>query len=242
MGCSCNNCAWTPLDLDGKVVVTMSNALRESMAGPRFVPLIPPRGSVAASVQAIIPDALVAATLHHVPAREFGDLNEPLHSDVLICRDHVEATHAVAAVLQLNTKYETRVGLTFTGLDVRWRSHAPLLESGILNSPTRRRRVLRSRRHRGRHQRNEAINIRSVYGPLKARTTSISDCSTKPKPVEISGVLVVGSGLIRHHRFSGVEMMTSTRRFAVRPSASELSAIGRSSPYPTADNLAGSIP
>ena len=132
-------------DLDGKVVVTMSNAL--ARVDGEFVPLIPPRGSVAASVQAVIPNAQVAATLHHVPAKELGDLNETLQSDVLICSDHIEATHAVAAVLeriegvrafdsgnlsnataieafasvllQLNTRYKTRVGLKFTGLDDR---------------------------------------------------------------------------------------------------------------------------
>lgn len=129
--------------LEGKVVVTISNAL--ARVDGEFVPLIPPRGSVAASVQAVIPDAHVAATLHHVPARELGDLSEPLSSDVLICSDHLEATKAVTAVLeriegvraldsgnlsnatsieafasvllQLNTRYKTRVGLKFTGLD-----------------------------------------------------------------------------------------------------------------------------
>ena len=129
--------------LHGKVVTTMSNAL--ARVDGEFVPLIPPRGSVAASVQAIVPDARVAATLQHVPANELGDLNEPLHGDILICSDSREATAAVAkmvgripgaraldcgnlsnataievftaVLLQLNSRYRTRVALRLVGLD-----------------------------------------------------------------------------------------------------------------------------
>ena len=45
-----------------------------SRLGDEFVPLFPPRGSVAAGVQAAVPAALVSAALHHVPARELADL------------------------------------------------------------------------------------------------------------------------------------------------------------------------
>ena len=128
--------------LQSKVVVCMSNAL--SRVGREFQPLVPPRGSVAASVQAAVPRSQVAAALHHVPARELGDLSEPVHSDVLICSDHPLATErtteivskipgvrpldagelsnaapieAFAAVLlQLNVRYKTRVAVRFTGL------------------------------------------------------------------------------------------------------------------------------
>ena len=54
----------------GKVVVTMSNAL--ARVDDEFVPLIPPRGSVAASVQSSLPDSKVAAALQHVPAQELS--------------------------------------------------------------------------------------------------------------------------------------------------------------------------
>jgi len=127
----------------GKVVVTMSNAL--ARVDDEFVPLIPPRGSVAASVQSSLPDSKVAATLQHVPAQELGDLEQPLDSDILICSDDQEATNLVAEIvgkipgaraldcgnlsnataieaftavlLQLNTRYKTRVALKLVGLE-----------------------------------------------------------------------------------------------------------------------------
>ena len=39
---------------------------------------------------------MVAAGLHHVPAKELGDLDHPIESDVLICSDHPEASQATA--------------------------------------------------------------------------------------------------------------------------------------------------
>lgn len=130
--------------LRGKVVISMANAL--ARVGGEFQPLVPPRGSVAASVQAAVPHALVAAAFHHVPARELGDLEHPVDTDVLICSDHPKATactvdivsrvpdlrpldagqlsnaapiEAFAAVLlQLNVRYKTRVAVRFTGLNL----------------------------------------------------------------------------------------------------------------------------
>jgi len=129
--------------LDGKVVVSMCNAL--ARVAHEFQPLVPPRGSVAASIQAAIPKAKVAAALHHVPAKELSEINHSVDSDVLICSDHPDATDATAAVvsqipdlrpldagelsnaapieafaavlLQLNHRYKTRVALRFTGLN-----------------------------------------------------------------------------------------------------------------------------
>lgn len=129
--------------LAGKVVISMANALAK--VGHEFQPLVPPRGSVAASVQAAVPKSLVAAALHHVPAKELGDIAHPVESDVLICSDSERATsttveivgripglrpldagelsnaapiEAFAAVLlQLNVRYKTRVAVRFTGLE-----------------------------------------------------------------------------------------------------------------------------
>jgi NADPH-dependent F420 reductase len=129
-------------ELKGKVVISMANAL--ARVGHEFQPLVPPRGSVAASVQAAVPRSLVAATMHHVPAKELGDIAHPVESDVLVCSDHPSATattidivqkipdlravdagelsnaapiEAFAAVLlQVNVKYKTRVAIRFTGL------------------------------------------------------------------------------------------------------------------------------
>jgi NADPH-dependent F420 reductase len=130
--------------LDGKVVISMANALAK--VGHEFQPLVPPRGSVAANVQAAIPKSLVAAAFHHVPAKELGNLAEPVISDVLICSDHPAATSTVvdivrripdmrpldagelsnaapieafaAVLLQLNIRYKTRAAVQFTGIDV----------------------------------------------------------------------------------------------------------------------------
>jgi NADPH-dependent F420 reductase len=130
--------------LRGKVVVSMANAL--TRIGKEFQPLVPPRGSVAASIQAAAPECRLAAALHHVPAKELGDLDQPIESDVLICSDHrsaVELTSEIvgkipnirpldagelamatpiesftAVLLQLNAHYKTRVAVKFTGISV----------------------------------------------------------------------------------------------------------------------------
>jgi len=129
--------------LRGKVVISMANALAR-VAG-EFQPLVPPRGSVAASLQAAVPDSLVAAAMHHLPAKELGELDHPIDSDVLICSDHPTATDTTAEIvrripglrpldagglsnatpieaftavlLQLNVRYKTRVAVKLTGID-----------------------------------------------------------------------------------------------------------------------------
>ena len=85
----------TSAQLRGKVVISMANALAN--VGHEFQPLVPPRGSVAASVQAAVPKSLVAAAMHHVPAKELGDLRHPCISDVLVCSDHPSATATTIA-------------------------------------------------------------------------------------------------------------------------------------------------
>ena len=128
--------------LSGKVVICMANALVR--VGREFQPLVLPRGSVATHVQAAVPSCRVAAAFHHVPAKELGELGEPVDSDVLICSDDPSATSAVAEIvdripgcrpldvgplsqamaveaftatlLQLNVRYKTRVAPKFTGI------------------------------------------------------------------------------------------------------------------------------
>lgn len=78
--------------LNGKVLISMANALQR--VGDELQALIPPRGSIAVSVQQAAPGALVAGAFHHVPARGLGDLNEALDADVLVCSDHRQATEA----------------------------------------------------------------------------------------------------------------------------------------------------
>ena len=84
--------------LKGKVVISMANALAK--VAHEFQPLVPPRGSVAASIQAALPRSLVSAAMHHVPAKELGALDHPVESDVLVCSDHPSATAATIEVLK----------------------------------------------------------------------------------------------------------------------------------------------
>jgi NADPH-dependent F420 reductase len=128
--------------LKGKVVISMANALVR--VGHEFQPLLPPRGSVAAHVQAAVPECRVVAAFHHLPAKELGHLGDPIDSDVLICSDDAEATRIAmditshipgcrpldagelsnataieaftAVLLQLNVRYKTRVAPKLTGI------------------------------------------------------------------------------------------------------------------------------
>jgi NADPH-dependent F420 reductase len=128
--------------LAGKVVVSMANALVR--VGGEFQPLVPPRGSVAAHVQAAVPNCRVVAAFHHLPAKELGHLGSPIDSDVLICSDDDAAIEVVsevvrkipgcrplhagalsnataieaftAVLLQLNVRYKTRVAPKLTGI------------------------------------------------------------------------------------------------------------------------------
>jgi NADPH-dependent F420 reductase len=128
--------------LEGKIVVSMANALVR--VGHEFQPLVPPRGSVAAHVQAAVPKCRVVAAFHHLPATELGHIGEPIDSDVLICADDPAAVIAIseivskipgcrpldsgelsnataieaftAVLLQLNVRYKTRVAPKLTGI------------------------------------------------------------------------------------------------------------------------------
>ena len=72
--------------LADKVVISMGNALAK--VDGELQAVHPPGGSVAAGVQAALPDSLVSAAFHHLPARSLGDLERPASGDVLICSDH----------------------------------------------------------------------------------------------------------------------------------------------------------
>lgn len=84
-------------ELAGKVVVSMANALVKE--GREFLALVPPRGSMAASLQAVLPESLVSASFHHLPASQMEQLSDPMVADVLVCSDHPEATKATVALV-----------------------------------------------------------------------------------------------------------------------------------------------
>ncbi len=85
--------------LAGKVVISMANALVKE--GREMLALIPPRGSVAASLQAALPGSFVAAAFHHLPASEMENLESGLEADVLVCSDHPEATVVTESLVEL---------------------------------------------------------------------------------------------------------------------------------------------
>ena len=129
--------------LAGKVVISMANAMAK--VGRDMAALVPPRGSIAAAVQAALPDSKVVGAFHHVPAHELGQLDAPVHCDVIVCADDADAAKAVSALideipglravragnltaaaateaftavlLQINRRYKTRTTLRLHGLE-----------------------------------------------------------------------------------------------------------------------------
>ena len=129
--------------LAGKIVISMANALVR--VGREFQPLIPPRGSVAAHIQAALPRSRVVAAFQHLPAKELGHLGHPVDSDVMVCGDDAQSVAEVielvnkipgcraldtgglsnamaiealtAVLLQLNVRYKTRVAPKLTGIN-----------------------------------------------------------------------------------------------------------------------------
>jgi len=75
--------------LKGRVVVSMANGMVR--VGHEFEPIIPARGSIAATVQAVVPQSRVTAALHHLPAGRFAEIDRPLEAEVLVCADDDEA-------------------------------------------------------------------------------------------------------------------------------------------------------
>jgi NADPH-dependent F420 reductase len=138
--------------LDGKIVISMANALVR--VNKEFQPLVPPRGSVAAHVQAAVPNCRLVAAFHHLPAAELGHVDQPIDSDVLICGDDPDAVREVseivakfpgcrpldagelsnataieaftAVLLQLNVRYKTRVAPKLTGIKIE----SPAVDAG----------------------------------------------------------------------------------------------------------------
>jgi 8-hydroxy-5-deazaflavin:NADPH oxidoreductase len=130
--------------LAGKIVISMVNALVRW--GRHLVPLVPPTGSVAAGIALTLPQSRVAAAFHHVPARQWADLDHPIESDVLVCA-HSRATAGevialvdrlpglrgvdaggltcaaaveafTATLVEVNRRYKAHTALRLTGLEL----------------------------------------------------------------------------------------------------------------------------
>jgi hypothetical protein len=75
--------------LANKVVVSMANNLVRN--GSEFNAVLPPHGSVAAEIQALLWRSRVVTAFHLVPAAEFADLDHTMESDVVVLGDDDEA-------------------------------------------------------------------------------------------------------------------------------------------------------
>jgi 8-hydroxy-5-deazaflavin:NADPH oxidoreductase len=128
--------------LAGKVVVSVANALVKQ--GREMHALVPPRGSVAAALQASLPAARIAAAGHHLPAAELAKLDESLEADVLVCSDDPEATSATMALfaaidglrpLDAGSLASAEAVEAFTAvlitLNRRYKAHSTLRLSGL---------------------------------------------------------------------------------------------------------------
>lgn len=128
--------------LTGKVVVSMVNAI--TRVGREFQALVPVRGSVAATLQAELPGARLAAAFHHLPAGELAALERPLDADVLVCADDGATAARVVELVELVPGLRgVRAGtlasanaveaLTAVLLNVnrRYRAHVALRLSGL---------------------------------------------------------------------------------------------------------------
>lgn len=81
----------------GKIVVDTTVPLR------RYSPPeldIPPAGSSAQQVQALLPEARVVAALHSVSSHKVNNFDEPLNDDVLVCGDDAAAKAAVSRLIE----------------------------------------------------------------------------------------------------------------------------------------------
>jgi len=128
--------------LSGKLVVSVANALVKQ--GRELHALVPARGSIAAALQAELPDAEVAAAGHHLPAADLEDLDRRLDADVLVCSDHPGARRRAAELLgaidglrllEAGTLAQASAVEAFTAvlvnLNIRYKAHSTLRLAGL---------------------------------------------------------------------------------------------------------------
>ena len=82
--------------LPGKIVVSMANNLVKH--GNEFNAVLPPHGSVAAEIQALLWRSHVCTAFHLVPAAEFAALDHEMESDVVVLGDDDDAKATVMEI------------------------------------------------------------------------------------------------------------------------------------------------
>lgn len=83
--------------LDGKTVVSVVNPVVR--IGGKIEPVVLPRGSMGATLQAALSGSNVAVAFNHFPAKELGDLNHELMADVLVCADSPDALETICGLV-----------------------------------------------------------------------------------------------------------------------------------------------
>lgn len=82
--------------LAGKIVVSMANNLVKH--ADEFNAVLPPHGSVAAEIQALLWRSRVCTGFHLVPAAEFAAIDHEMKSDVVVLGDDDEAKATVMEI------------------------------------------------------------------------------------------------------------------------------------------------
>jgi NADPH-dependent F420 reductase len=129
-------------DLEGKIVVSMANNLVRN--GTEFNAVLPPHGSLAKEMQALLWRSQIVTAFHLVPAAEFADLEHKMESDVVACGDDDSARATlmkiIASIPDLRAfdggSLENAVGMeTFAAvlltINIRHKVRAGLRLSGI---------------------------------------------------------------------------------------------------------------
>jgi NADPH-dependent F420 reductase len=128
--------------LQGKIVVSMANHLEKH--GTEFNAILPPHGSIAKEMQALLWRSEVVTAFHLVPAAEFVNLDHEMDSDVVACGNDDAARHTlmeiISAIPNLRAfdggSLENAVGMeTFAAvlltINIRHKVRAGLRLSGI---------------------------------------------------------------------------------------------------------------
>jgi NADPH-dependent F420 reductase len=84
-------------ELGGKIVVSMANSLVRN--GSEFNAMLPPHGSIAKEMQALLWRSRVVTAFHLVPAAEFVNLDQKMESDVVACGDDDDARRVLMDII-----------------------------------------------------------------------------------------------------------------------------------------------
>lgn len=128
--------------LAGRVVVSMVNAIAK--VGGELQAVVPARGSVAATLQSVLPRSEVSIAFQHLPARDLAAVDRELDADVIVCADTDRATEVTVALVESVPGLRAVVGgslasagpvealtAVLVNVNVRYRSHVALKLTGL---------------------------------------------------------------------------------------------------------------